>query len=116
MFQLTLNASPSSIGRGRLALLRLLFAVLVALGLVGCASLPPNVVRPSSTAYATPADTALGRLTQLRRTQSTARSESGFSLLDSVDLAFTSRLALIDRKSTRLNSSHERLSRMPSSA
>ena len=96
MSQLTLIPAPSSARRGRPALPRLLFAVLMALCLAGCASLPTNVIRPASNAYATPADTALGRMTQMRRTQSTARSESGFSLLASVDLAFTSRLALIE--------------------
>jgi putative cardiolipin synthase len=83
-------------GRGWPSLFRLLAILLVAAWTAGCASLPANIVRPASTAYSTPADTALGRLSQQRRTEAAARSDSGFRLLESVDLAFTSRLALID--------------------
>lgn len=87
---------PPPAGRGWPFLLRLLFATLLAACVPGCASLPANVARPASTAYDTPDDTALGRLTQQRRAQSSARSDSGFRLLESVDLAFTGRLALIE--------------------
>ena len=38
----------------------------------------------------------LGQLVQQRRARAGARSDSGFRLLDSVDTAFTSRLALVD--------------------
>jgi putative cardiolipin synthase len=62
----------------------------------GCASLPANTGRAPSTAFAAPETTALGQLATARRTQAAARSDSGFYLLDSVDSAFTSRLALIE--------------------
>ena len=62
----------------------------------GCASLPSSVARPVSTAFNAPDDTSLGRLALKRRAQATARADSGFRLLDSVDIAFTSRLALIE--------------------
>lgn len=62
----------------------------------GCASLPSNVARVPSTAFNAPDETAFGRLVQARRAQASARSDSGFRLLDSVDMAFTSRLALIE--------------------
>ena len=70
---------------------------MLAILAAGCASLPANVSRPVSRAFNAPDDTPLGRLVQQRRTQAaTTRSDSGFRLLDSVDLAFTSRLALIE--------------------
>lgn len=69
---------------------------ILASWLVGCAGLPSNIVRPASAALRTPDETPLGRLTQERRAAAGARSDSGFYLLDSVDLAFTSRLALIE--------------------
>ncbi|HYF17943.1 MAG TPA: phospholipase D family protein [Ramlibacter sp.] len=63
----------------------------------GCASsVPPPAPRPASQAFANPQETPLGRLVQARREQARARSESGFVLLDGVDAAFTSRLALIE--------------------
>lgn len=62
----------------------------------GCASLPAQVERPVTRAFAVPEQTPLGELVHSRRTQARARSESGFHLLDSVDTAFTSRLALIE--------------------
>ncbi|TFZ07098.1 phospholipase D family protein [Ramlibacter henchirensis] len=61
-----------------------------------CSSLPANVERTPSRAFDAPDQTNLGRLVQSRRAQARARSESGFTLLDSVDAAFTSRLALIE--------------------
>jgi cardiolipin synthase C len=64
--------------------------------IVGCASLPPNVGRTASNAFATPEQTALGQLVQQRRAQDKGRSDSGFILLDSADAAFSSRLSLID--------------------
>jgi putative cardiolipin synthase len=82
--------------RGWSALRRLLLLSVLGAILAACASLPANVVRPGSRALSDPDNTALGQLTQQRRTQARARSDSGFRLLDSVDLAFTSRLALID--------------------
>jgi phosphatidylserine/phosphatidylglycerophosphate/cardiolipin synthase-like enzyme len=84
-----------------------LWRVLVLLTLstwaAGCASLPANVQRTPSQAFDAPDETALGRLAQARRIQARARSDSGFTLLDSVDAAFTSRLALIDRAQRSLD-------------
>jgi putative cardiolipin synthase len=76
---------------------RLAAALLIlATSAAGCASLPSNTGRTPSTAFSSPDETALGRLVQARRAQAGARAESGFRLLDSVETAFTSRLALID--------------------
>ena len=77
------------------AFLRWLVLLVLGTWAAGCASLPSNVVRPVSSAHATPDDTALGRLVQARPGQVTTRSDSGFLLLDSVGAAFSSRLALI---------------------
>ncbi|MHB1123938.1 MAG: phospholipase D-like domain-containing protein [Ramlibacter sp.] len=78
-----------------LALWRCAIAVALATSAAGCASLPSNTGRTASTAFAAPQQTALGRLVQERRARESARHQSGFHLLDSVDAAFTSRLALI---------------------
>ncbi|HEY0887850.1 MAG TPA: phospholipase D family protein, partial [Ramlibacter sp.] len=74
---------------------RFAIAVALATSAAGCASLPSNTGRTASTAFAAPQQTALGRLVQERRAREGARHQSGFHLLDSVDAAFTSRLALI---------------------
>jgi len=74
---------------------RWLILVLLAAGASGCASLPSNVQRPVSKSFDAPDQTSLGQLVQTRRAQAGARSDSAFKLLDSEDLAFTSRLALI---------------------
>lgn len=74
----------------------LLTAALVAPLVVGCASLPVDVPRPVSTALAAPEASALGQLVQSRRAAAQARHDSGFKLLDSENLAFGARLALID--------------------
>jgi len=72
---------------------------LLALGLLswasGCSSLPANTNRTPSTAFDAPDSTALGQLAQARRAEAQARSDSGFKLIDGVDIAYTSRLALI---------------------
>ena len=96
MLQSSLPSVPSPAGPGWHFLWRCLFVLLVASWATGCASLPANIVRPASTAYSAPDETSLGRLTLQRRTQAAARSDSAFRLLDSVDVAFSSRLALID--------------------
>ena len=62
----------------------------------GCASLPANTGRTSSQAFAEPASTRLGQLVQARRAQAGTRSDSGFYLLDGVEAALSSRLALIE--------------------
>jgi putative cardiolipin synthase len=61
-----------------------------------CASLPANTQRTASTAFAQPEQTPLGQLVQARRAQAGARSESAFHLLDGVDAALASRIALIE--------------------
>ena len=72
-------------------------AMAVMLGWTGgCASLPANVNRTPSTHFKQPEQTALGQLVQARRAQAGARSDSAFFLLDSVESAFSSRLALVD--------------------
>jgi phosphatidylserine/phosphatidylglycerophosphate/cardiolipin synthase-like enzyme len=70
--------------------------MIIAACIVGCASLPANSGRSASNAFNAPDATPLGQLVQARRAQAGARSDSGFHLLDSVDTAFTSRLALIE--------------------
>jgi cardiolipin synthase C len=62
----------------------------------GCASLPSNGSRQTTSAFNAPQQTALGRLVQERKAQAGARSDSAFRLLDSVEAAFASRLALIE--------------------
>ena len=96
MHQFSLPPVQSPAGPGWPFLLRFLLVLLVASLGSGCAGLPANIVRPGSTAYSAPDETSLGRLTLQRRTQAAARSDSAFRLLESVDLAFSSRLALID--------------------
>jgi cardiolipin synthase C len=75
--------------------LRWMLAISLSSLIAGCASLPDNVERPVSAAFNAPEQTPLGQLVQQRRAQEGARSDSGFRLLDSVDAAFSSRLALI---------------------
>jgi putative cardiolipin synthase len=65
-------------------------------GAGGCASLPANEGRTRSTHFTQPEITPLGQLVQARRAQVNTRSDSAFHLLDSVDEAFSSRLALVD--------------------
>jgi phosphatidylserine/phosphatidylglycerophosphate/cardiolipin synthase-like enzyme len=62
----------------------------------GCASLPANTGRNPSSAFAQPDATPLGRLVQARRAEAGARADSAFYLLDGVDAALSSRLALVD--------------------
>lgn len=69
----------------------------------GCASLPANTNRTASTHFAHPEQTALGQLVQARRAEAGARSDSGFALLDSVDAALASRLALADQAQRSLD-------------
>ena len=86
-----LATPPSTLALGRWLLMALMLT-----WASGCASLPSNVSRPVSTAFAAPDQTPLGQLAIARRTQAAARADSGFLLLDTVDVALTSRLALID--------------------
>ncbi|MBG9388524.1 phospholipase D-like domain-containing protein [Caenimonas aquaedulcis] len=91
---LTFQPSPRPVRWS--ALFRALLA-LVLLGVAaGCASLPANTGRTASQSFTDPGSTSLGRWVNQRRAQDGARADSGFSLLDSVDSAYGSRLALID--------------------
>jgi putative cardiolipin synthase len=73
-------------------------AALLTLGvwLSGCAALPSEVDRPVSTALANPAETRLGQLVEARAAQAATRNDSGFALVNNAELAFTSRMALIN--------------------
>ena len=95
--------STSPKGHGWLILLRIVVMATLAIWASGCASLPANVSRPVSSAFASPEATPLGRLAQLRREQAAARSDSGFRLLDSVDMAFNARMALIEAANRTLD-------------
>jgi phosphatidylserine/phosphatidylglycerophosphate/cardiolipin synthase-like enzyme len=92
------SSAPAAAGTlpAGLRLWRLLAAMLLLCWATGCASLPANTGRTPSQAHAQPEQTALGQLAQARRVQTGARSDSGFYLLDSVETAFTSRLALVE--------------------
>ncbi|MDO9403189.1 MAG: phospholipase D family protein [Polaromonas sp.] len=70
-------------------------AVLLAASLAGCASLPDNVDRPVSTALQDNSGTLLGRAVQARAATAGTRNDSGFALVGSAELAFTSRMTLI---------------------
>ncbi|MCX7256447.1 MAG: phospholipase D family protein [Polaromonas sp.] len=61
----------------------------------GCAALPTTVARPVSTALASPSETRLGQLVQARAATAGTRNDSGFALVGSAELAFTSRMTLI---------------------
>ena len=69
--------------------------LLLSLGLSGCASLPSEVQRPVSTALADNTDTRLGKAVTARALAATTRNDSGFALVGSAELAFTSRMTLI---------------------
>lgn len=73
---------------------RLLLAFL-SLWVSGCAALPSDVVRPVSTALAHPMETRLGQLVQARANRAGTRNDSGFALVGNAELAFTSRMTLI---------------------
>jgi putative cardiolipin synthase len=90
------TALPPTRRTGWKLLCRSLLWVTLAALTTSCASLPSQAPREPSRAFEAPFQTALGQLVQARRSQAGARSDSGFRLLDSVDLAFTSRLALVE--------------------
>jgi phosphatidylserine/phosphatidylglycerophosphate/cardiolipin synthase-like enzyme len=89
-------SSASSAGLAWSTLLRWLAMVLFLGWTGGCASLPSNEGRAASTHFTQADQTPLGQLVQARRAEAGARSDSAFFLLDSVDTALTSRLALVD--------------------
>lgn len=80
----------------RMAWWRSLVLVVMLGWAAGCASLPANTGRTASNAFNRPEDTPLGQLVQRRRVEAGTRSDSGFRLIDTVELALTSRLALIE--------------------
>lgn len=69
---------------------------MLAAWLTGCASLPSEVDRPVTTALANPEQTRIGNAVQQRAAKAGTRNDSGFALVNSAELAFTSRMALID--------------------
>jgi putative cardiolipin synthase len=74
---------------------RWLCLLLFGFWLTGCASLPSEVDRPISTALANPSETRLGRAVETRAATAGTRNDSGFALVGSAELAFTSRMTLI---------------------
>ncbi|MDO8386455.1 MAG: phospholipase D family protein [Polaromonas sp.] len=75
---------------------RWLALLTLAAWLTGCASLPSEVDRPVSTALANPEQTRIGHAVQQRAARAGTRNDSGFALVNSAELAFTSRMALIN--------------------
>ena len=69
----------------------------------GCASLPREVQRTASSALATPEDTPLGQMVEQRRAREARRGDSGFCLIDSADLAYAARLALVESATRTLD-------------
>jgi putative cardiolipin synthase len=94
--QTTSSALPDTrfaiVGRRVLQGLALAF---IGFWTAGCASLPSEVDRPVSTALANPAETRLGSLVAARAARAGTRNDSGFALVGSAELAFTSRMTLI---------------------
>jgi cardiolipin synthase C len=75
--------------------LAVFFSLLLSLWLTGCAALPTDVQRPVSTALENNLDTRLGKAVAARAAAVTTRNDSGFALVGSAELAFTSRMTLI---------------------
>ncbi len=69
--------------------------LLLSLWLSGCASLPSEVQRPVSTALSDNQGTRLGKAVAARALDASTRNDSGFALVGSAELAFTSRMTLI---------------------
>ena len=79
--------------------LRLFSGLFLVFGLAlvtGCSSLPNAVNRPVSTALNNPASTPLGQTVARRAATAGTRNDSGFALVHTADLAFTSRMTLIN--------------------
>ena len=70
-------------------------ALLLSCWIGGCASLPSDVDRPVSSALANPSETLLGRAVEARAAKAGTRNDSGFALVGNAELAFTSRMTLI---------------------
>ena len=90
-------ACPNS-SRHRISIFRhagVSICLLAGLWLAGCASLPDQVERPISSALASSSDTRLGKEVAARAATAGTRNDSGFALIGSAELAFTSRMTLI---------------------
>ncbi|MGC3983297.1 MAG: phospholipase D family protein [Pseudorhodoferax sp.] len=87
---------PSVSRRSPALLLLIVLAVLCALWLPGCASLPSEVQRPVSNALEQTEDTRLGHSIAEHIARTGQRHASGFRLLGATEAAYTSRLSLID--------------------
>ncbi|MEO6017847.1 MAG: phospholipase D family protein [Polaromonas sp.] len=74
---------------------RWFYILLLGFWLTGCASLPDHVDRPVSTALASNTDTTLGKAVAARAAKAGTRNDSGFAMVGSAELAFTSRMTLI---------------------
>ena len=83
---------PSTLRRG---VLRWVFLLFFSFWVSGCASLPSNVDRPVSTALDNPTETRLGRIVQARAAKAGTHNDSAFALVGNTELAFTSRMTLI---------------------
>lgn len=70
-------------------------ALLLSCWISGCASLPTEVDRPVSHALPAPSETALGRAVEAWAAQTGTHNDSGFALVGSAELAFTTRMTLI---------------------
>ena len=75
--------------------LAMCFFLAIAFWLTGCAALPSDAQRPVSTALSDNLDTRLGKAVAARALAATTRNDSGFALVGSAELAFTSRMTLI---------------------
>ena len=82
-------------GNQRTASALWLCVMMVGFWLTGCASLPSDVDRPVSTALASNVDTSLGKAVAARAATAGTRNDSGFAMVGSAELAFTSRMTLI---------------------
>jgi putative cardiolipin synthase len=74
---------------------RWLSLLLLSACLTGCASLPSEVDRPVSSALSNPETTRIGQAVAARAALAGTRNDSGFALVGSAELAFTSRMTLI---------------------
>ena len=73
----------------------LLISLLISWWLTGCAALPSDVQRPVTVSIENTQDTQLGKAVAARAAAASTRNDSGFALVGSAELAFTSRMTLI---------------------
>ena len=69
--------------------------LILAVLLGACTSLPKEVARPVSTALTNLASTRIGQAVAVRAAKAGTGNDSGFALVNSAELAFTSRMTLI---------------------